>query len=338
MKLGIFCEAFDTANQPFEVQYARVGANSGNLVFLRSLRKIFDLTLVNPYYGYKNISEKYSDIDAFITTDLIWIRPETRLENVECLFSHIGDRPFIPISVGLQADTRSTEFKMHPKTVKLLSAISERCMIGVRGYYAAYVLNRYGIKNLAVIGCPSVFYNHEYRFREPEDSSCIKTVSSFKTAFYKDFQKWCSPKENEYLMYCMKYGMGFVEQTGMCEINRDAPFGEWINNKRKMFFDTDEWSDYIKTFDFHLGMRFHGGIIAMQNGLRSLLISSDSRTNELADFLCIPKLSISEFDASKPIEYYYEKADFSDFQKRFPYLKENFKAFAKTNGLTVKVK
>ena len=124
----------------------------------------------------------------------------------------------------------------------------------------------------------------------------------------------------------------------MCEISMDAPFGEWINSKRRMFFDTDEWSDYVREFDFHLGMRFHGGIIAMQNGLRSLLISSDSRTNELADFLCIPKLSISEFDASKPIEYYYEKADFSDFQKRFPYLKENFKSFAKTNGLTVKVK
>ena len=335
MKIGIFSEAFDTLNEPFDVQYERTGRNSGNLVFLRSLKKLFNPTFIKPYYGYHDIKEKYEDIDAFITTDLIWIRPNVRQDNVECIFKHIGDRPLIPISVGLQADETNINFEMHPETAKLLQAISERCTIGVRGYYAAYILNKYKIKNIAVIGCPSVFYKPHYAFKTVEKCDMINAVSSFKTAFYQDFHKWCKPSEINYLMYCSAHNMGFVEQTGMNDIALDAPFGLWINTRRKMFFNMDEWDSYLKDFDFHLGMRFHGGVISLQNGLPSLFLTSDSRTTELTDFFCFPKLPISEFDITKPLSYYYERADYSEFQKRFPYLLNNFKAFAENNGLEV---
>ena len=194
MKIGIFSDAFDTQNEPYDVKYERVGRNSGNLVFLRSIKKLFSPAFIKPYYGYHDVKEKYNDIDAFITTDLIWIRPNTRMENVECIFKHIGDRPLIPISVGLQADTTSADFEMHPETVKLLQAISERCTIGVRGYYAAYILNKNKIKNIAVIGCPSLFFKSDYQFNTPGSKDDIKALSSFKTAFYPDFHKWCSKK------------------------------------------------------------------------------------------------------------------------------------------------
>ena len=335
MKIGIFSDAFETKNESYDVKYERVGRNSGNLVFLRSIRKLFDPTFINPYYGYHDVKEKYEDVDAFITTDLIWIRPNTRMENVECIFKHVGDRPLIPISVGLQADTTSTDFEMHPETAKLLQEMSERCTIGVRGYYAAYILNKNHVKNIAVIGCPSLFYKSNYDFKAPADYNNIKAISSYRTAFYPDFHRWSSPKELEYLSYCTSYNMGFVEQTGMNEMDDNAKFGAWINRNRTIFFDVDEWDTYLQNYDFHIGMRFHGGIISMQNGLRSLFLTSDSRTTELTDFFCLPKMPVSEFDASKPIEYYYEKADYSQFNKRFEYLKDNFRAFSEVNGMTV---
>ena len=337
MKIGLFTDAFNTKGHSFEENYNKTGQNSGNLVFLRSIKKLFDPVILNPYYGYHNKSEEYSDIDAFITTDLIWIRPNTEMSDVECIFNHIGNRPLIPISVGLQADATTYDFEMHPKTVKLLQAISERCTIGVRGYYAAYILNKNKIKNIAVIGCPSVFYLSEYHFKTPDSKKSIQAISSFRTAFYPDFHKWCSKEELDFLTFCSSYNMGFVEQTGMNQISSTERFGAWINNQRKMFFDTSEWDAYVRNYDFHIGMRFHGGIIAMQNGLRSLFLTKDSRTNELTDFFCLPKMSIQEFDSSKSLEYYYEKADYSEFNKRFSYLKENFYAFARSNGLISKI-
>ena len=97
----------------------------------------------------------------------------------------------------------------------------------------------------------------------------------------------------------------------------------------------DEWDNYMQGFDFHMGMRFHGGIISLHNGVPSLFLTSDSRTTELTEFFSLPKMSIGEFDPAKPLEYYYEKADYSDFNKRLPYLRDNFKAFSEVNGLKV---
>ena len=335
MKVGIFSDAFNTAGKALDIKYEKVGRNSGNLVFLRSIAKLFDPIFINPAHVYAKDEEKYSDIDAFISTDLIWIRPNTKAENVERIFKNIGNRPLIPISVGLQADSVSSGFVMHKDTAKLLQGISERCTVGVRGYYAASVLNKYGIKNIAVIGCPSVFYKESYQFKEPSSHPAVKAVSSFRTAFYPEFERWCSEKELEYLLYCQSYDMGLVEQTGFYEISPESELEKWINERRKMFFDIKEWDNYLRGYDFHIGMRFHGGVISMQNGLRSLFLTLDSRTTELTDFFCLPKLPIGKFDSTKPLKYYYDLADYSEFEKRFPYLKDNLRAFSAVNGLKV---
>ncbi len=333
MKTAIFSNALNVENQSDDIKLDMVGYNTGNTVFLRSLKKLFNPDFVDPMYAYKDIKEKYSDYDAFITTDLIWICPNTRLEHVECIFKHIGDKPLIPISVGLQAKSRDEKFEMHPETVKLLQAISERCIIGVRGYYTASVLNSYGIKNIAVVGCPSIYYKDSYEFNKPSDMDNIKTISSYKISFYENFHIHTPQKEKEYLEYCKEKNMFFVEQTAMKELEESNPFAEWSRDKRVIFYTPNDWDSFVQTQDFHLGMRFHGGIIAMQNGLRSLFLVSDSRTSELTDFLSLPKISIADFDKNLPIKAYYEMADYTEFNKKFGMLKDNFNAFAKANGL-----
>ena len=67
--------------------------------------------------------------------------------------------------MGLQNGKADPNFVLHPNTLKLLKEIEERCVIGVRGYYTAEILNKYGIKNLQVIGCPSMFYGLDYNFK-----------------------------------------------------------------------------------------------------------------------------------------------------------------------------
>lgn len=56
----------------------------------------------------------------------------------------------------------------------------------------------------------------------------------------------------------------------------------------------------MQNYDFSMGMRFHGNIIAMQNGLRALFVVSDSRTRELTEYFGLPVLEAKEFDEQKP--------------------------------------
>ena len=105
-----------------------------------------------------------------------------------------------------------------------------------------------------------------------------------------------------------------------------------------MFFDTQEWDNYLRDFEFSMGMRFHGNVIALQNNMRALTVTSDSRTKELTEFFSLPSISLEEFDENKPLSYYYHKADPTEFLKNYPSRKANFIEFSLKNNLTVNLK
>ena len=333
MKIGLFSEAFDLKEQPFDIKLLRIGNNSGNLAFFRALKKLFNPLFINPNVTEESFEERYASVDKFITTELIWIGQNSVFESLRRKLDLIKDKPLIPISVGLQNGECSLDFKMHHDTVKLIQEISERCTVGVRGEYTAGVLEKYGIKNVSVIGCPSVFYKNKYSFKKPKDFDNIKTCANFIT-LYKEL----SEKENSVLSYFRDMGTGFAEQTALYDISNHKEYDEWLTCEKRFFFDIYDWDKYLSDYEFSLGMRFHGNIIAMQNKMRALVITSDSRTGELTEYFKIPHISIRDFDTSKSMSYYYEKADPELFLKNYPALKRNMIDFARSNGLPINLK
>ena len=68
-------------------------------------------------------------------------------------------------------------------------------------------------------------------------------------------------------------------------------------------------------------------------GVPALFVVFDSRTRELTDFFSLPTIDAADFDPQKPLQYYYELADYSRFNRRYPILLENFIDFCLENGL-----
>lgn len=82
-----------------------------------------------------------------------------------------------------------------------------------------------------------------------------------------------------------------------------------------------------------MGERFHGNIVQVQNGVPALFLTVDSRTSELTEFFDLPHIPINSFDANKPIEYYFEQADYSQFNKNYKAKRKIFLDFLKKNNL-----
>ncbi len=317
----------------FDEKLRSLANNTGNMVFDNAISKLFESDRLCDYSSPSDM-EKY---DRYITTSYIWLRQNQ--PNIT-RFSDVKDKPYIPISVGLQAADYDKNFILHKDVVRELKEVSERCVVGCRGYYTAEILNKYGITNTMVIGCPSVYLNMFGNWQIPhkDNISCNKIASNFIT-FWRALKK----HEQDFLLYAMEHNMSFVEQTAAklenshvkCDEETSRKLMSWLDNA-DIFFNYPEWAEYIRNYDFSIGYRFHGNVIALNNNIPALFIYSDSRVKEMCEFFKFPMISGTDFDASKPIEYWYEKADYSEFNKTQAERINNFKEFCRKNNLILK--
>ena len=334
-KIGIFLDEITDSGIPEGEKLAKLGDNTGNMLFWESLRSNLNLEVIPR--RYINYPQKL-DLDsfsAFVTTDLIWIRQMQDFSYLNKVLDAIGELPLIPISIGLQCDRMIPDFRLHPETAGVIKRISERCVMGVRGAYTAEILRRYGIDNFMVIGCPSMYMDTAGLLTVGTEKKPVKTASANFEAFYKRLDK----PRTDFLRYCAENELSFAEQTA-AELS-DKQIGDplllrdiqsWLGKSSHRFFDINEWRSYIRGFDFSIGARFHGNVIALWENVPALFLVTDSRTKELCEHFSLPHMDIADFDRSKPVEYYYGLAYYSEFHKNYPKRVAEWKEFLKVNG------
>ena len=183
-----------------------LGMNTGNLVFWESLIRLFNPEIIPYSFEKRNIS--LNDYDKIIITDLIWINENSKYDYLERYLDKYSV-DFVPISVGLQSKNFKSDFRLSEDIVRLLKKIEERANIAVRGYYTADILNKYGIKNLTVIGCPSMYYWNNPYLQIYDKKNQIRYLSSNFRTFYGALAK----EEKHFLTYCANENAQFIEQT-----------------------------------------------------------------------------------------------------------------------------
>lgn len=306
-----------------------LGENTGNLVFWYALERLFQPLPIS----YDN-TDRLKECEKVIITDLIWIRENSDFNYLESLVDKYLV-PFIPISIGLQSSMYNINFRLSNNTVRLLRKLEERALLGVRGEYTAEILNKYGVKNIAVIGCPSMYYWKNERLKIVGGEKLEKSSSNFRSFYGK-----LSVSEKHFLSYCAKYNMQFIEQTKWNfapELVNDPAYyayvQDWLSKNAVLPTSFEEWRSALEGITFSIGGRFHGNVIALWNGIRSLFLTVDSRTKELTDFFHLPSMPMSRFHKERPLEYYFDQADYTDFNRIYPKLYEKFVDFVNRNGL-----
>lgn len=319
-------------NLPTEENFVRVGKNSGNIVFSYALQHIIRCESI----FFSQITQRADDFDNIIVRDFISLREETDLSYFNKVLDCFKQKPIIPISVGVQAFEMKLDFRFHPATLRILQEVAERAVLAVRGEYSAYVLNMYGIKNIRVVGCPSMYLgmNHNRKIIKKDFSEVKHILSNYKTIS----NRINTPTDLAILNFLKNNAQAFVEQT-RCYASESVKettlkkYSDFLFKNQKYFFIFEDWYNFVKNYDFCIGGRFHGNVVPILAGVPALFLAVDSRTKEMTDFFDLPTVLTSEFDASKPLEYYYDLADYTEFNKNYSKNLDNFIEFCKENNL-----
>jgi len=298
--------------------FASVGLNTGNLAFHRAAWSILsDEKLLVPFdFDPTFVRERarliclpaanflYAGFDLGAFADRL---QKTRL-------------PLMVFGLGAQAMHDVAEVHLPIGTERLLHLFAERCeRIAIRGEYTASVLERYGVKNFEVTGCPSNFLN-------PDRHLGLSILDRWRAG--KQQFSFAPTLDNHYRVVELEIFRAIKKQIAEIIVqdplqavayargdrNRDCL--EWMSNKAgflsalppdqkasaaaklRAYFCADAWMEAYRAVDAEIGTRIHAASLAWQAGRAALIVSCDLRTEELANTMSLPMVKAGEVDAT----------------------------------------
>lgn len=306
----------------------RVGNNCGNLVFQYAVdRLITEETKIigqDIPWAPKKIQEHCRVI---VIPSANFLRENFDFSGYVS-FLERAELPLVFLGLGAQADdfTKSS-FDFHPSVLRLIDLIKERChKISVRGEFTARVLDKYGITDTVVTGCPSNFINPSLELPDMLARKLKGSIGSFITHADEPWPKKPIKKEVERRLVDWTHigNAIMVQQSVPTEIGylrRNNPFTEkrnfsdiesglaktlmpsveledfrqFVASRLRTYYSVDQWLEDSSHYDFSLGLRLHGNMVAWQSGTPALWITHDSRTRELVDTMALPSIGVEEF-------------------------------------------
>ncbi|MBR0656775.1 polysaccharide pyruvyl transferase family protein [Plastoroseomonas arctica] len=292
--------------------FALTGANTGNLAFQYGVfhRVLGDARVTVPF-----------------TFDPALVRDRCRLLCIPAanfLYSgfDLGDLarrleetglPLMVLGLGAQAFRDIDEVKLKPGTERLLHLFRERCRrIMLRGRHTAAVLERHGVQNFEVLGCPSNFINPDPALGASIAARLAeRPVASI--AFAPTFYPFNAAIERALLD---EIGMDrlaeIVAQDPLAAIavargetdasetrawlegragfltNAAPAEREELCRRIRAYFSAEAWLEAYQRVDGVIGTRIHGAALGWQAGRAALVVSYDLRTEELAETMGLP--------------------------------------------------
>jgi hypothetical protein len=340
-------------NLPVKEMLSYAGMNTGNMVFVDSLKKQikfqkevwFDTVSIN------ELSEK--SIGILPCANMINVN-DTFLDDTYLLKKNKKITfPITLVGLGAQSTVELNTPKklMSAMPIQRINAIKSLCnqvfSIGIRGEFTAECLEIIGVKNFRIIGCPSL-YLYEDKFKELKLPSIKKSV--FNTANYViDEYKLLNLGIKNNLLWIMqtmsempKTVFENCELTGELVQKRFPGFNGSLNELEvymrkngRMFFSMLEWYDFMRNedFSFSFGGRFHGNVVALRSGIPALWITHDSRTKELIELFNLPSINSSKLQDINTVEDLVQYCTYHDFYKTYPKMFNEYKKFLDENNI-----
>lgn len=320
--------------------------NTGNYFFEAAVAR-----QLRDYDSVADLGDLPEDAETLVLSMSNFISPATDLGWLAEAIESTQVKRVVMIGAGAQAPSYSHDVEVTPGTLRFLSLLSDRSeSIGVRGYFTAEVLSKLGIKNVEVIGCPSMFYQCDRGFRvqkRPLESRNPRVaIHCTPLGYYRD-------AISHLLGLGVKNGYDYVAQSEPAllfdeeSLERRRYFFQyfkapdhapeeaeaWMQAHVRWFFDLESWFDHMRRMDFVVGSRFHGNMAALQAGVPALNLVSDSRTRELCEFLSLPFEFLKDFDGRSTAQDMYDRTDFSYFNANFARKYDAYRRFLEANGL-----
>lgn len=300
-----------------ETIYQRHGGNTGNLAFVNAIASHLsgEVTFVS-WDASPELLKRSGDIVIIACANQLG--PHTDLGRTADNLDKAG-LPVLALGLGAQAASQEEPTSITTGTRRWVEVIAAQAPgavpnIGVRGHYTLQQLEYLGLRpSAAVIGCPSNLTNLSFDYVEQVEQRAKKRISLVASALGHPFSPALAPVERQILdlidetegTCVVQHGMSMI-RLALHEFDQIEPalmeqtrryfrprltldeFTTWCRKRVLAFADADHWMAWMKRYDFVVGPRFHGVMLALQAGVPAGCIAHDSRTLEMCQTMKIP--------------------------------------------------
>jgi hypothetical protein len=275
--------------------------------------------------------------------------------------------PVLSFGIGAQAPSKGP-LVLSEATKRVMALLADRCVtMGVRGEYTADVLWSLGIRNVRVIGCPTLFRNNR-----PDQRITLPPLEDIRRVSFTLRREVCADYSPDIKLYQQVQREAILDAARRFDSIEVAAQGE-IEEKKVLFgtpeqraeglaqlehegwlqgaddplrrlydtslFYSDVVADYealARRSDLVLGYRLHGNLMALANGVPSVYFTYDSRTAEFVDTFRIPAYDVY---SGKPfrLEDYWDQGLFERFNRAYYARYHDMRAFLDENGIDHKM-
>jgi len=293
------------------------GSNVGNMAFKYGIQQVTGADTMLPW------DASGADLTASGAVGVICcanqLGPHTDLGGLVTNYSDAETR-FVVLGLGAQWPISNKDIPPVPEgTRKWLSVIASQSVegepnIGVRGPFTLKVLDRIGLGlKSSVLGCPSLFINPNPDLGTVIENQTARSIERIAVAAGDPVWGHLKRLENSLTRLATATGGAYIIQGSqeMVKLGRGEfdllpfetqkacrdftcpeltlhEFRDWARRHARVFFNIPAWIEYLRGFDFVIGARIHGIVLAMQAGVPGLCIAHDSRTKELCEVMKIP--------------------------------------------------
>ena len=246
------------------------------------------------------------------------------------------------IDSGYQYDQNTC---LHPSVIKVLEICSSNNKwIGVRGFISSLLVAKYGFKNVATIGCPTMFSKDITFINNSKKVDINKMVFPFfPTTFIKTFRCLDDVKligqdciDHEVFRSKTERKKVFLDKSNFSFYRNFYEYNNFDNlvKKNLVVFDKySEWYRFISNQEAILSARLHANICGLVNGKKSLLIKYDNRCRELIDYFKIPSIDVNEIKSKINLEDKFNNFDFHTYNNNLLIVRERWHNFLIKNNL-----
>jgi hypothetical protein len=348
-------------------EYRQKYFNTGDMVVYDSTLKLLDfddldvLKIANPTPADVTRYNAHFDFaflrgSNFIHQHMTWERATEVLSQLKI--------PVHAIGVGAQAEKKRV-INLSEESEKIWRQIGEHCStIGVRGQFTADTLRSIGVENVDIVGCPSLFRrcdrNMRLRFKPPGEVRRVAFSLRRETssAYAVDQKEFVLRQRNMLLKLANLYDLTVTihgepeekcffdgDEQGIADASQrlrtlgwftpdvEAKLTEIYRHQLFLFDAVEQYDTMIRGMDFAIGYRVHGVLPALANGIPAVLVTYDTRSEELAETLSIPMIRDTELHSLTDLSELYSPARFELFERNFARNYDRMKAYLEKNEI-----
>ena len=217
----------------------------------------------------------------------------------------------------------------------------------LRGHFTKKFFDLLGFHSAVVTGCPSLFQLGP-DFRVPEEkvsesqlfpvfNGSLKPLSQLLQTYSKStFIDQCNFFDLLYNPDSL-HGIGYRRELRFINNYGYTAARLLAEGRLIMIADMNDWFQYLRNngFNYALGSRIHGTIMALLSGIPATILTIDSRTKEMAEFFEIPSHESICNHTYTHDEFLslYEQMDYRSFNRNFRSKYDAFEEFLSSHGI-----